>query len=93
MITERAVGTEQGRKFVYVVNDKDQVQRRDVTLDRVVDGLQVVRDGLKADDWVVVNGIQRVRDGMKVEPQRTPMPGAPTRGRRYGAPDGCAPPP
>ncbi|MFO0845928.1 MAG: efflux RND transporter periplasmic adaptor subunit [Gemmataceae bacterium] len=77
MVTERAVGTEQGRKFVYVVNDKNEVERRDVTLDRVVDGLQVVRDGLKPDDWVVVNGIQRVRDAMKVAPRRAPRPGAP----------------
>ena len=68
--------TEQGRKFVYVVNDQSLSERRDVSLDRVADGLQVVRDGLKPDDWVVVNGIQRVRDGMKVEPRRAPMPGA-----------------
>jgi membrane fusion protein, multidrug efflux system len=77
MVTERAVATEQGLKFVYVVNDKNLVERRDVTLDRAVDGLQVIRDGLKPDDWVVVNGIQRVRDGIEVEPRRAPMPGAP----------------
>ncbi len=77
MITERAIGTEQGRKFVYVVNDQNVAERRDVTLDRVVDGLQVIRDGLKPDDWVIVNGIQRVRDGMKVEPRKGPMPDAP----------------
>jgi RND family efflux transporter MFP subunit len=77
MITERAIGTEQGRKFVYVVNDQNLVERRDVTLDRVVDGLQVIRDGLKPEDWVIVNGIQRVRDGIKVEPRKGPMPDAP----------------
>jgi RND family efflux transporter MFP subunit len=79
MITERAVGTDQGRKFVYVVNDQNVVERRDVKLGRVSDGLQVVQEGVKPEDWVIVNGIQRVRDGAKVEPNRVPMPGAPTR--------------
>ena len=79
MITERAIGTEQGRKFVYVVNDKNAVERRYVTLARAVDGLQAVSDGLKAEDWVVVNGMQRVRAGvqLKKDPRRAPMPGAP----------------
>ena len=53
-----------------MVNDQNVVERHDVTLDRVYDGLQVVRRGIKAGDWVIVNGIQRVRDGMKVDPQR-----------------------
>jgi RND family efflux transporter MFP subunit len=76
MITERAVGSEQGRKFVYVVNDKDVVEQRDVTLDRVFDGLVVVRDGVKEGEWVIVNGIQRVRPGVTVKPQQVPMPGS-----------------
>jgi membrane fusion protein, multidrug efflux system len=76
MVTERAIGTDQGRKFVYVVNDQNVVERRDVKLDRLSDGLQVVREGVKSGDWVIVNGIQRVRDGAKVEPGRKPMPGA-----------------
>src|SRR5262249_22202063 len=77
MVIERAVGTDQGRKFVYVVNDQNVVERRDVKLDRLSEGLQVVREGVKPEDWVIVNGIQRVRDGAKVEPKRIPMPGAP----------------
>jgi RND family efflux transporter MFP subunit len=77
MITERAIGNEQGRKFVYVVDAENKARRRDVTLGRASDGMQVVREGLQPDDWVVVNGIQRVRDGMKVDPQREKMPGAP----------------
>jgi RND family efflux transporter MFP subunit len=74
LIPERAVGTDQGLKFVYVVNDEDVADRRDVTLGRVVDGQQVITSGLTPDDWVVVNGIQRVRDGIKVKPKR-PTPG------------------
>jgi RND family efflux transporter MFP subunit len=76
MVTERAVGNDQGRKFLYVVNDQDLVERRDVKLGRVIDGMQVIQDGLKKDDRVIVNGIQRVRDGVKVDPKRGPMPGA-----------------
>jgi RND family efflux transporter MFP subunit len=77
MITERALGTDQGLKFVYVVNDQNVVERHDVTLDREVDGLQIIRDGLKPDDRVIVSGMQRVREGMKVDPKSVPMPGAP----------------
>jgi RND family efflux transporter MFP subunit len=76
LVTERAIGTDQGLRFVYVVNDKNVVERRDVTLDRRADGLQAVSEGLKPDDLVVVNGIQRVRDGATVDPKRVPMPGA-----------------
>jgi RND family efflux transporter MFP subunit len=76
LITERAVGTDQGRKFVYVVTDQNVAERRDVELGRLSDGLQVVSEGIKPEDWIVVNGIQRVRDGAKVEPHRVPMPGA-----------------
>jgi RND family efflux transporter MFP subunit len=78
LVTERAIGTDQGQKFLYVVNDQDLVERRDVKLGPLADGLQVIADGLKPTDWVIVNGIQRVRDGMKVKPNRGQMPGAGT---------------
>jgi RND family efflux transporter MFP subunit len=74
MVTERAIGNDQGRKFVYVVDEQDVVQRRDVELGRVTDGLQVIDQGIKPGEWIVVNGIQRVRDGMKAQPNRVPMP-------------------
>ena len=77
MVTERAIGTDQGLKFVYIVNDQNVAERRDVKLGRLSDGLQVIQGGLKPEDWVIVNGIQRVRDGAKVEPKRISMPGAP----------------
>jgi RND family efflux transporter MFP subunit len=76
LVTERAIGTDQGQKFVYAVNDQNVVERRDVKLDRVINGLQVVREGVKPEDWIIVNGIQRVRDGATVDPKRVPMPGA-----------------
>jgi RND family efflux transporter MFP subunit len=78
MITERAVGTDQGRKFVYVVTDENIAERRDVELGSLSGNLQVVSTGLKPKDWIVVNGIQRVRDGAKVDPRKVAMPGAAT---------------
>jgi RND family efflux transporter MFP subunit len=69
MVTDAAIGTEQARKFVYVI-DKDNIAgQRFVTLGQVVDDLRVIKDGVSADDRVVVNGLQRVRPGQKVTPE------------------------
>lgn len=76
LVIERAIGSDQGKKFLYVVNAENTVERRDVTLGVFRDGLQEILQGVKPDEWIIVNGIQRVRDGMKVEPRRVPMPGA-----------------
>jgi multidrug efflux system membrane fusion protein len=76
LITERAVGTDQGQKFVYVVGADNVALRRDIEPGRLSEGLLVVREGLKPDDRVIVNGILRVRDSLKVEPRLVPMPGA-----------------
>ena len=75
LVTERAIANDQGKKFVYVVNEQNSVRRRDVELGRLFDGLQVIQQGVRPDEWVIVNGIQRVREGMKAEPNRIPMPG------------------
>ncbi len=75
LVTERALGTDQGRKYVYIVNDKKMVERRDVTPGRLDGGLQVIEQGVQPGDWVIVNGIQRVRDGMEVQPKQVAMPG------------------
>ena len=87
MVTELAIGTDQGRRFVYVVNSENVVGRQEVQLGKVRDGLQIIRDGLKPEDWVIVNGIQRVRDGAKVEPKKTAMPGAETGASNQGSKD------
>ena len=68
LIQDGAVGTDLSKKFVYVVDDQHNVQYRPVTLGPIVDGLRVVRDGLKAGEPVVINGLQRIRPGAKVEP-------------------------
>lgn len=63
LVNERAVGTDQNRKFVFVVGADGKAEYRPVKLGQSVDGLRVVRDGLKAGEKVVVNGLQRVRPG------------------------------
>lgn len=66
MIADRAVGTDQNRKFVFVVNADKKAEYRPVKLGPTVDGLRVVREGLKPGEIVVVNGLQRVRPGAPV---------------------------
>ena len=69
LINERAVGTDQNKKFVMVVGADDKVAYREVTLGANVNGLRIVTSGLKPDERVVVNGLQRVRPGALVAPQ------------------------
>jgi RND family efflux transporter MFP subunit len=73
LVTSRAIGTDQGNKYLLVVNDKDVVEYRPVTLGVESDGLRVVERGIAAGEWVITNGIQRVRPGVQVSPQRTAM--------------------
>lgn len=63
MIDERAIGTDQDKKFVMAVGDDSRAVYRPITLGGAVDGLRVVTAGLKAGDRIVVNGLQRVRPG------------------------------
>jgi RND family efflux transporter MFP subunit len=73
LVTERAIGTDQGQKFVFAVGEGNRVSRRVVKLGQVFDGLQAIEDGVKADDRVVVNGLQRIRAGIQVEPEPVDM--------------------
>ncbi|HEX4644197.1 MAG TPA: efflux RND transporter periplasmic adaptor subunit [Verrucomicrobiae bacterium] len=70
MIPDQAVGTDQGQKFVYVVNDQDAVEYRTIKLGPLIEGLRVVREGIQPKDWVVVNGLMSIRPGAKVKPDR-----------------------
>jgi multidrug efflux system membrane fusion protein len=88
LVTDRAVGSDQGLKFVYVVDAQHKVQYRRVTTGPLEeDGLRVIEEGLQPDDWVVVGALQQVRPNMEVEPEELPeMP-------KYGTPaTGKAPP-
>jgi multidrug efflux system membrane fusion protein len=69
MVNERAIGTDQNKKFVLVVSSENKAEYREVTLGASVDSLRVVNSGLKSGERIVVNGLQRVRPGALVAPQ------------------------
>jgi multidrug efflux system membrane fusion protein len=73
LISERAVGTDQNRKFVYVVKADNTAEYRPVTLGPAIDGLRVVREGAKPGEKIVVNGLQRVHPGAPVTAQLVAM--------------------
>jgi RND family efflux transporter MFP subunit len=73
LIDDRAVGTDQDRKFVLVLKPDSSVEYRAVELGPTVDGLRVVRSGLQPGEDIVVKGLQRVRPGMKVVAARASM--------------------
>lgn len=73
LIRDDAVGTDQDRKFVFVLKPDSSVDYRAITLGPMDDGLRVVKQGLKPGERVVVNGLQRVRPGIKVNPTVVPM--------------------
>jgi RND family efflux transporter MFP subunit len=73
LVLDRAVGTDQDKKFVLVLKPDSTIDYRPVQLGRLVDGFRVVSSGLKPGEQVVINGLQRVRPGMKVAPTTAPM--------------------
>lgn len=70
MTPERAIGTDQSKRFVLVVGGDGIAQFREVKLGALIDGMRVVRDGLQPGELVVVNGLQRVRPGAPVTPEK-----------------------
>jgi len=79
LINDSAVGTDQSVKFVLKVGADNKIEYTPVKLGPVIDGLRVVREGLKASDVIVVKGLQMVRPGMPVTPQLVAM-GEPRKG-------------
>lgn len=77
LVQDKAVGTDQGRRFVLVVDDGGAVEYRPVTLGALHGGLRIVTSGLKAGERIVVSGLMRARPGMTVQPQMTDMTAAP----------------
>lgn len=93
MTPERAVGTDQSRKLVFVIGEGNVAQAREVQLGTLIEGMRVVTSGLKAGELVVVDGLQRVRPGAPVQPitvltdeRGMPLPAPPA-----GGPPGAAP--
>ncbi len=68
LVPERAIGTDQGNKFVYVVDDNNRVAIRPVSLGFLSEGLRVIDAGLSEADRVITSGLTRVRPGITVRP-------------------------
>ena len=76
MVNERAIGTDQNKKYVMVVGGDNKAAYREVTLGVFVDGLRRVTNGLTAGERIVVNGLQRVRPGALLAPKLVSMTGS-----------------
>lgn len=74
LIDEKAILTDQDRKYVYAVDEDGKAQRKDIVPGGMVDGLRVVRSGLSPGDRIVVVGLQKIfYPGMPVIPAEVPM--------------------
>lgn len=70
LVPDAAIGTEQARRFVMVVDDQDTARPKYVTLGQVTkDGLRAIKDGIGPDDRIVVSGLMQARPGQKVKPE------------------------
>uniref|UniRef100_B0T966 Efflux transporter, RND family, MFP subunit n=1 Tax=Caulobacter sp. (strain K31) TaxID=366602 RepID=B0T966_CAUSK len=76
LIADTAIGTDQDKKFVMVVDRADRVQRREVTLGGLHEGLRIIQAGLRPGERVIVDGVQRVAANDRVKPHMTAMPRA-----------------
>ncbi len=79
LVTDRAIDTDQGQKIVYVVNDKNEVVSRPISVGALHDGLRVIEEGVQPGERVIVNGLLQVRPGITVEPKLVDMPIRPAR--------------
>jgi multidrug efflux system membrane fusion protein len=75
LVDDRAISTDQAKKYVLVVDEKKTAQYREVTLGGLVDGFRVVSTGLKPGERIIVNGLQRVHPGEPVQEKVVPMTG------------------
>jgi RND family efflux transporter MFP subunit len=69
LVPEEALGSDQGHKFVYVMNDKNEAVYKRVKVGPQSEGLRVIEEGIGPDDLVVVSGTQRIRPGTKATPK------------------------
>lgn len=76
LLPDAAIGTDQSRRFVYVVDQDNKVTYRGVTTGPLIDGLRVIREGLTETDKVIIAGLQRARPGVAVTPVEQPIQAA-----------------
>jgi RND family efflux transporter MFP subunit len=69
LISDRAVGVDQNQRYLLIVNQKNVVERREVRVGSLHDGLRAIESGIGPDDLVVVNGLMRARPGVTVRPK------------------------
>ncbi len=72
LVPDVALGSDQGGRYVLVVNKDNVVEQRKVGIGPLVEELRVIDTGLNADDRVVVAGVLRAVPGQKVDPQAAP---------------------
>lgn len=87
VVPDKAVGTDQGRRFVLVVGDAGQVEYRPITVAGVHGADRIVTDGLKVGEQVIVSGLMRVRPGMAVKPQLAERAAAQGKAQTSAQPD------
>jgi multidrug efflux system membrane fusion protein len=75
LVIDRAIASDQGLKYVYVIDAQKKAQYRRVTTGALQpDGLRVITDGLKPGEWVAVGALQQIRPRMQIEMEKMPMP-------------------
>lgn len=86
MVADRAIGTDQSKRYVLVVGPDNVAAYREVTIGRQHDGLRIIESGLAAGEEIVVNGLQRVRPGSAVTPEKVDMAAAVSSAMREAGP-------
>jgi len=86
MVADRAIGTDQSKRYVLVVGPDNVAAYREVRIGRQYDGLRIIESGLAAGEEIVVNGLQRVRPGTPVTPEKVDMAAVVNGSRREAGP-------
>ena len=82
LIDDKAVMTDQDRKYVYVLGLENKAMRKDITLGGVIDGLRIIKSGLEPNDKIIVAGLQKILfPGAPVKPNEVPMAAPPAAAR------------
>lgn len=68
LVNDTAISTDQSKRYVYVVNDKQEAEYREVTLGEMEDGLRIITTGLEAGETIIANGLTKIRPGAKITP-------------------------
>jgi multidrug efflux system membrane fusion protein len=75
LVIDRAIASDQGLKYVYVIDSQNKATYRRVTTGALQpDGLRVITEGLQPGEWVAVGALQQIRPNMPVQSERIPMP-------------------